>query len=252
MRTLCPRPLDDGAVSEFSSFALSGIQKRNYTVLLGFCVYLLSHLQKRKEFMKKTLLSVGSLLLVSGMLGSAALAAFLPAGRFNGMEFRTSNLALLVDPDFFGPGDFRTEHFLPGAARLYPGMQATTDDFMVKNSSDQGQALKLTGKVVAGNNDWNAIKDVITMSIFSHNTAEATPEYTLAEWSEEGREFPYSTINANTSQGYQLRFSMLEHYPFDPDGEGPLQQGSPIAHELMNKSTQNVAFVISGEPTDSR
>lgn len=232
-------------------FGHSGIQKGNYTVLLAFCEELLSCSQKRKEPMKKRLLSVGSLLMVSSVVTSAALAAFLPSSSFSGMEFRTSDLSLMVDPDYFGPGDFRVEHFLPGAFGLHPGGEVFTDDFSVKNASNQGQALKVTAQLTPGDQDWNEIKDVVTLSIFSHDNGQSTAAYTLEEWSTAAKELPKSHFNANSVQGYQLRYQMLENYAIDPDNNGPLQMGDPIGNEMMNKVSDNAVLVLLGEPTES-
>jgi hypothetical protein len=173
---------------------------------------------------------------------------FLPTGKFSGMEFRTSNLSLLVDPDFSGPGNFRTEHTLPGVANLHPGMPQRIDDFLVRNASDQGQQLRVSAQLSPGNKDWESIKHLVTMSIYSHQNGQSTPEYTLAEWTESAKDLPHPVLFANTTYGFQLRFKMLETYSYDPDGDGHLQAGDEISHEMMNKVTQNAALVLSGKP----
>jgi len=220
--------------------------------LLVFCEEVLTCSEKRKEHMKKRLLSVGSLLMVSSVVASAALAAFLPNSTFSGMEFRTSEMSLMVDPDYFGPGDFRVQHFLPGAFGLHPGGEAVTDDFSVKNASGQGQALTVSAQLTPGDQDWDSLKDVVTLSIYSHSNGQSTPAYTLEEWAAEPKELPLAHLNANAVEGYQMRYSMLANYPTDPDNNGPLQMGDAIGNELMNKVSENAVFVLSGEPTESR
>lgn len=202
--------------------------------------------------MKKRILSVGSLLMVSSVVTSAALAAFLPTSTFSGMEFRSSDMTLMVDPDYFGPGDYRVQHFLPGAFGLHPGGEAFTDDFSVKNSSSQGQALTVSAQLTQGDQDWEYLKNVVTLSIYSHDNGQSTPAFTLAEWAAEPKSLPLAHFNANSAQGYQLRYQMLGSYAVDPDADGPLQAGDPIGNELMNKVSDNAVLVLSGEPTESR
>lgn len=199
--------------------------------------------------MKKTFFRLFTLLLVTGTLASAAMAVFLPTGKFAGMDIRTSGLALTVDPDYSGSGigNFQVEHPLPPVWGLYPGMEPIVDDISLRNNSDSGQKLRVTARIISGNQNWDTLKDVITLSIYSHTNQASTPVYTLAEWSQEGKELPFSVLETTTYK-YQLRFGMLSAYSADPDGTGPLQAGSPVGHELMSKVTQDVSLVFEGTP----
>jgi len=201
--------------------------------------------------MKKRILSVGSLLLVSSVVASAALAAFMPVSTFSGMEFRSSEMELLVDPDYFGPGDYRVQHYLPGVFGLRPGGDDLTDDFSVKNSSGQGQALNVSVQLTPGDQDWDELKKVVTLSIFSHENGQSTPAHTLEEWAAEPKALPLPYFEAGAAHGYQLRYQMLGNYAVDPDDNGPLQAGDPIGNEMMNKVSDNAVLVLSGEPTES-
>jgi len=190
--------------------------------------------------------------MVSGMLASAALATFLPTAKFANMGFLTSDMSLLVDIDYFGPGDFRPEHNLPEAFGLHPGAELLTDDFTIKNASGQGQALLVSGKMTPGEGDWDLLKNVITLTIYSHTNGQSTPAYTLEEWTTEPRLLPKANINSNQIEGYQMRYQMLSTYATDPDNSGPLQAGDPIGNELMNKHTSHAVLVFTGETTEYR
>lgn len=198
--------------------------------------------------MKKSLLSVGSLLVVYLLLGSSALALFLPESRLTGMQMTTSDLELMVD---VGGGDspifVPTDH-INGPITLKPEMEPFPEQFWVKNTSSLTERLDLSMYLDGGSGDWEALGDLAQVAIVDPETGEDSGWYSLNEWREAPKSFPNPRLNDGQYRRYEAHYEFADVYPVDPDGDGPIEVGDAIGNEMMDKSITDLTMIIQGTP----
>lgn len=183
------------------------------------------------------------------LVTTTALALFLPQAKLQSMVFRSANMVLHVSSEQVNsPNDhlFQLSAPFTGTDQLYPGGPTVQEDFWLWNKSSPGQHLRLTGQLSGGNQDWDVLQHVIQMKLKVYGSQTETSWLSLAEWSAQKQNFPGDILQDASKRRYEFSFRMLESYPTDPDGAGPLVAGSPIGHELMNKQTGSLVFTIDG------
>lgn len=201
-----------------------------------------------KPFTKWAAVGVASVAFYS-LVASTALALFLPQAKLQTLTFKTANLLLNVSGEQVDtPNDhlFQTTAQFPGTDLLLPGVGTVQEDFWVWNKSSVSKTLRLSGKLSTGNQDWGILQHVIQAKLKVYNTQTETPWLSLGEWTEISRDFPGDRLQDSNRRRYEFSYRMVENYPVDPDGAGPLVVGSPIGPELMNKQTGGLVFTIDG------
>jgi hypothetical protein len=193
----------------------------------------------------RILVSVASLCLVYSLLGSTALALFLPQVSLTGMQLSTSTLGLLV-----GTGDnptyVQTGH-LAGVSDLHPGMTPFTDSFWLQNTSST-MPLDLSIQMEGGSSDWEQLKNLIQIQIRDVSGNHTSPWFSLAEITDASfHPLPNFVLPARESRQYEIVYDFPATYPLDPDGSGPLQAGDPIGNEMMDKSTNDMQIIFEGK-----
>ncbi len=198
--------------------------------------------------MKRYFFSLGSLLLVSGLTVTTALAVFLPQARFTGMQLKTRSYEISVARQEASPQYGPTAH-LSGAINLRPEMEPFEEQFWVKNTSPDGiGTVNIAMQFEGGVGDWDELKDLVAVR-FLDTTDDVMGEWhSLAEMKNEPIEPPSPLLYADQPRKYHIYYGFLDYYPTDPDGDGPLVEGDPIGHEMMNKSITDLSLVISGVP----
>ena len=200
--------------------------------------------------MRKTFLSLGSLLVVYLLLGSSAFALFLPQASLTGMEMKTANLSLLVATTNGSNPIYSTAEHLNGAVTLQPGMEPYQEVFWLKNDSSVAQQLDVTMRLEAGGGDWEKLKDIVKMQLYDLNENNAGEWYTLNEWATAAKPLPNNHLTETQSRKYSISYDLADTYPTDPDGDGPIQSGDVIGNELMDLSVENVQLVLEATPSN--
>lgn len=183
------------------------------------------------------------------LVTSTALALFLPRVTLQYMSFETARLDLQVSghqvdqPEESSYGQIAQ---FPGADTLLPGGPTAKEDFWIRNTSTHSQPLILSGKFSVGNQDWNILKHLVQARLRVYNTNEETPWLSLEEWSAQVRDFPGSKLGDGSRRRYEFEYRILESYPTDPDGAGPLQANSVVGQEVSGKKTGTISFTVDG------
>lgn len=200
--------------------------------------------------MKKSLLSIGSLLAVYLLMGSTALALFYPQVSLTGLDLKTANLNLLVAVTDGDNPIFSETGQLSGVTTLQPGMSSVTETFWLKNNSSTNQRLDLTVQIEGQiNGDWGVVKDLVMLELYDPQTAETSDWHSLAELYNQKLSMPSPNLLKGDQRKYELHYDFADTYPVDPDGDGPIQVGDPVGNELMGKETGGYNLLFEGTPT---
>ncbi len=205
---------------------------------------------KKKGYMKKVFLSLGSLLTVYLLLGSTALALFLPQASLTGMQMKTADLRLLVATSGGSNPSYSSSEHLNGAVTLQPGMTPYQEVFWVKNDSSVAQQLDVTLQLQASGGDWEKLKDIVRMQLYDESESNAGEWYTLNEWAAQARELPNNHLTETQQRKYSIFYDLSDTYPVDPDGDGPIQAGDDIGNELMGLSVESVQLILKATPSN--
>ncbi len=182
------------------------------------------------------------------LVATTALALFLPQARVETLTFRTAKLALSVSSDqsaLPNTASFQTEVAFPALSSLIPGTEHETY-FWVRNDSNPVHTLQLAGQFLSGDQAWDTLQHLIEVQIRDMSSQQVGEWMSLHEWTNQTHQFPGDKLNDNQPKRYVFAYRLLENYPLDPDGDGPLQVGSPIGNELMSQETAGVVFEIDG------
>jgi hypothetical protein len=172
-------------------------------------------------------------------LATAAVAIYLPRSRWTGMKFATTNLGLQISRagvDNPAEDTFAVDVNQFDSEVLTPGGLMSQNSFWVKNVSNRLN-LDVSGQLLAGDADWEQLKDVVQISLVDYATpTEMTPWQTLSQWQAAPQPFPGGMLRALTKKRYILRVRMADKYA----------NGTDVGPELFNKTTSNVTFLVSG------
>ena len=199
--------------------------------------------------MKKSLFSVGSLLMVYLMLGSTAAAYFLPQAKLTGLEIKTATLGLLVGVRGGDNPTYVPSERLNGAVTLQPQMNPYVEQFWVKNNSSITQQVTVAAQLVGGEGDWEALGDLVEIEFVHMESGESSGWFTINQWREEQRPLPQPQLVETQAKKYQIHYEFADTYPTDPDGSGPISAGDPIGNEMMDKAITGVDIVLEATPT---
>lgn len=195
--------------------------------------------------MKKVFLSLAMLVGVYTLVASTAVAMFLPQAQVNGITLRSAVLNLLVsDTGGLNP-EFYPQASMDGNSWLKPGANPEPEAFWLKSDNDANQTIYVTARVQSGGGDWELLKDVMTIKISDFDETEETETYSLAQW-QEAKAVPLDVYRGVVERRYLMWYGMLDTYPTDPDGAGPLQAGDPVGNELMDKTVTDLQIVFEG------
>jgi hypothetical protein len=183
------------------------------------------------------------------LVTTTALALFLPQARLETLTFKSANMVLHVSSERAdSPSDqgFQLATSFPGTDQLYPGAPTVQESFWLWNRSSPGQSLRLTGQMSVGDQDWSQLQHIVQAKLKIHGSSTESPWLSLADWSTQQHTLPGGQLADGSKRRYEFSYRMLDTYPTDPDGAGPLVAGSPIGNELMNKQTVGLVFTIDG------
>lgn len=171
--------------------------------------------------MTKILASALVVVALGAVVVNGTLALFTDTATVNGITLAAGNADLQISGDGVNFVDnWNLNQSLTG---LYPGFSAEFE-FWLKNNSSAAIVLDVTGKLTTAGGDWNAFKDVVTLTIVGVPGATGT----LADWN------AAPVLFATLAQGEQEEFTL--EVSVDEDA----------GNELAGKSITNVTFQLVG------
>jgi hypothetical protein len=132
---------------------------------------------------------------------------------------------------------------LKGAQNLIPGGEETGEFFWVWNKN-QSSAVRLIGKFLPGDGDWDKLAPLIEVKVTTQDQESFADWVPLAQLASSQTEI-MSRLNADENKKIVVRYRMITQYPSDPDGDGPLSAGDFLGSEIQNLTTSSVGLELS-------
>ena len=151
--------------------------------------------------MKKIISGILGIVLIAGVVGGAAVAAFTSKATVGGVTFATGNADLKVYNGTEWVNDWSPSNF--NFAGMYPAYE-NYKMLYLKNMSTSPIALTVKGTLRNGViGDWAALKDKVSVNVWL-SADNNTGYHSLADWNSTGYELQGGNLAQNEQKNYRF------------------------------------------------